>query len=56
MTSRGDVVQYRLQQRGARPHSTPCPLPGEHNQHVFGELLGLPAAQIQRLVETGAIY
>jgi crotonobetainyl-CoA:carnitine CoA-transferase CaiB-like acyl-CoA transferase len=34
----------------------PAPLLGEHNQYVFGELLGLPAAQIQQLVETGAIY
>jgi crotonobetainyl-CoA:carnitine CoA-transferase CaiB-like acyl-CoA transferase len=34
----------------------PAPLLGEHNQYVFGELLGLPAAEIQRLVEAGAIY
>jgi len=34
----------------------PAPLLGEHNQYVFGELLGLPEAEIQRLVEGGAIY
>jgi len=34
----------------------PAPLLGEHNQYVFGELLGLPDAEIQRLVEAGAIY
>jgi benzylsuccinate CoA-transferase BbsF subunit len=34
----------------------PAPLLGEHNDYVFGELLGLPAAEIQRLVEAGAIY
>jgi benzylsuccinate CoA-transferase BbsF subunit len=34
----------------------PAPLLGEHNQYVFGELLGLPAAEIQRLVQAGAIY
>jgi crotonobetainyl-CoA:carnitine CoA-transferase CaiB-like acyl-CoA transferase len=33
----------------------PAPLLGEHNQYVFGDLLGLPGAEIQRLVETGAI-
>ncbi len=33
----------------------PAPLLGEHNQYVFGELLGLPAAEIKRLVEAGAI-
>jgi benzylsuccinate CoA-transferase BbsF subunit len=34
----------------------PAPLLGEHNQYVFGDLLGLPAAEVQRLVEVGAIY
>ena len=33
----------------------PAPLLGEHNQYVFGELLGLPDAEIQRLVQSGAI-
>jgi crotonobetainyl-CoA:carnitine CoA-transferase CaiB-like acyl-CoA transferase len=34
----------------------PAPLLGEHNQYVFGELLGLPDVEIQRLVEAGAIH
>jgi crotonobetainyl-CoA:carnitine CoA-transferase CaiB-like acyl-CoA transferase len=34
----------------------PAPLLGEHNQYIFGDLLGLPAAEIQRLVAAGAIY
>jgi len=34
----------------------PAPLLGEHNQYVFAELMGLPEAEIQRLVEAGAIY
>jgi benzylsuccinate CoA-transferase BbsF subunit len=33
----------------------PAPLLGEHNQYVFGELLGLPEAEIQRLMQAGAI-
>jgi crotonobetainyl-CoA:carnitine CoA-transferase CaiB-like acyl-CoA transferase len=33
----------------------PAPLLGEHNQYVFGDLLGLPDAEIQRLMQTGAI-
>jgi crotonobetainyl-CoA:carnitine CoA-transferase CaiB-like acyl-CoA transferase len=33
----------------------PAPLLGEHNQYVFGELLGLPEPEIQRLMEVGAI-
>jgi crotonobetainyl-CoA:carnitine CoA-transferase CaiB-like acyl-CoA transferase len=36
--------------------SRPAPLLGEHNQYVFGELLGLPEAEIRRLVEAEAIY
>jgi len=31
------------------------PLLGEHNQYVFGELLGLPQDEIQRLVAEGVI-
>jgi crotonobetainyl-CoA:carnitine CoA-transferase CaiB-like acyl-CoA transferase len=34
----------------------PAPLLGEHNQYVFGDLLGLSATEIQRLAEAGAIY
>jgi benzylsuccinate CoA-transferase BbsF subunit len=36
--------------------SRPAPLLGEHNQYVFGELLGLAAPEIRRLVEAEAIY
>lgn len=32
-----------------------APLVGQHNDYVFGELLGLPAAEIKELVEVGAI-
>jgi benzylsuccinate CoA-transferase BbsF subunit len=34
----------------------PAPLLGEHNQYVFGDLLGLPEREIHRLMEAGAIY
>lgn len=34
----------------------PAPLFGEHNQYVFGDLLGLSDAEIQRLKEEKAIY
>jgi benzylsuccinate CoA-transferase BbsF subunit len=34
----------------------PAPLLGEHNQYVFSDLLELPAVEIQRLMELGAIY
>lgn len=33
-----------------------APLLGEHNQHVFGELLGLSSAEIKRLQEAEVIY
>ena len=33
----------------------PAPLLGEHNLHVFGELLGLAETDIQRLTSSGAI-
>ena len=32
------------------------PLRGEHNEHVFGELLGLSGAEIEKLVEEQVIY
>ncbi len=34
----------------------PSPLIGEHNQYVFGELLGLSAEEIATLTEEGVIY
>jgi crotonobetainyl-CoA:carnitine CoA-transferase CaiB-like acyl-CoA transferase len=33
-----------------------APLLGEHNDYVFGTLLGLPAAERQRLAEQKVIY
>ena len=34
----------------------PAPRLGEHNDYVFGELLGLPKEEIQRLMENKIIY
>ncbi len=34
----------------------PGPLLGEHNRYVFGQLLGMPQEEIQRLVEEEVIY
>ena len=33
-----------------------APLVGEHNEYVFGELLGLPQDEIDRLVKEKVIY
>ena len=33
----------------------PSPLKGQHNDYVFGEVLGLPQDEIDRLVASGAI-
>ncbi|MBE0481388.1 MAG: CoA transferase, partial [Dehalococcoidia bacterium] len=32
------------------------PLMGENNEHVFGELLGIPASEIKRLEDEQVIY
>jgi benzylsuccinate CoA-transferase BbsF subunit len=48
-------IPWRLSDTPGRI-SRPAPLLGEHNQYVFGELLGLPDPEIQRLVEAEAIY
>ena len=34
----------------------PAPSLGEHNGYVLGELLGVPAAELERLAETGVVY
>jgi crotonobetainyl-CoA:carnitine CoA-transferase CaiB-like acyl-CoA transferase len=34
----------------------PAPLLGEHNNYVFGELLGLSEEEIETLVEKKVIY
>ena len=46
---------WKLSVTPARVHS-PAPLLGEDNEYVFGELLGLHAADIARLVEEEIIY
>ncbi len=38
------------------PPSHPAPLMGEHNEYVFGELLGMPLKEITDLEEKGVIY
>jgi len=35
---------------------SPAPLLGEHNGYVFGELLGIPQGEIDRLIEEETIY
>ena len=41
---------------GKRPKDfRPAPLLGQHNQYIFGELLGLSDKEIQRLTESGVI-
>ncbi len=35
---------------------TPAPSLGEHNGYVLGELLGVPAADLQRMVEAGVVW
>jgi benzylsuccinate CoA-transferase BbsF subunit len=47
-------IPWRLSHTPGRIHR-PAPLLGEHNQYVFGEVLGLPDTEIQRLMEVGAI-
>ncbi len=34
----------------------PAPLFGQHNQYVFGELLGMDDAEIARLIDGGVVY
>lgn len=48
-------IPWRLSDTPGRIHR-PAPLLGEHNQYVFGDLLGLPEVEIQRLMEAGALY
>lgn len=47
-------IPWRLSETPGRIHR-PAPLLGEHNQYVFGELLGLPSSEVQRLMDAGAI-
>jgi benzylsuccinate CoA-transferase BbsF subunit len=48
-------IPWRLSDTPGRI-SRPAPLLGEHNQYVFGDLLGLSDGEIQQLVEVEAIY
>jgi crotonobetainyl-CoA:carnitine CoA-transferase CaiB-like acyl-CoA transferase len=48
-------IPWRLSDTPGRI-SRPAPLLGEHNQYVFGDLLGLPDVEIHRLIEAGALY
>jgi benzylsuccinate CoA-transferase BbsF subunit len=48
-------IPWRLSDTAGRIRR-PAPLLGEHNRYVFGDLLGLPEVEIQRLIEGGAIY
>jgi benzylsuccinate CoA-transferase BbsF subunit len=47
-------IPWRLSETPGRIRR-PAPLLGEHNAYVFGDLLGLPESEIQRLTEAGAI-
>ncbi len=40
---------------GFPKRSRPAPMIGEHNSQVYGEELGLPAEELQRLAQTGVI-
>jgi benzylsuccinate CoA-transferase BbsF subunit len=46
---------WKLSETPARI-AKPAPLLGEHNDYVFGELLGLSKDEINRLVEDKVIY
>ena len=41
---------------GATPAYARAPSPGEHNDYMFGQLLGFPKDQIERLKESKVIY
>lgn len=43
MTTRGDAIE-------------PAPMFDQHNNYVFGELLGLSGSEIERLIEEEVIY
>ena len=41
---------------GPEPRVTAAPVLGQHNDYVYGELLGLPDEEIERLVNEQIIY
>ena len=47
--------QLRTRGQGARIRG-PSPLLGQHNDYVLGEILGLEADEIQRLVDDQVVY
>jgi benzylsuccinate CoA-transferase BbsF subunit len=49
-----DGLQHRLSRTPAVLR--PAPLMGQHNDYVLRELLGLSAAEVERLVETEVVY
>ena len=55
----GDLTLYDLPWQASglgRGPARPAPTLGENNDYVFGELLGLPKAEIDKLVEDKVIY
>lgn len=46
--------QFRIPGYAGGPNAA-APLLGEHNQHVFGEILGLNEAEIATLIESGVV-
>jgi crotonobetainyl-CoA:carnitine CoA-transferase CaiB-like acyl-CoA transferase len=54
----GHVLYDGLQHRLSRTPATlrPAPLMGQHNHYVLQELLGLSAAEVERLIEAEVVY
>jgi benzylsuccinate CoA-transferase BbsF subunit len=52
--TRYDGLQHRLCRTPATLR--PAPLMGQHNNYVLTEILGLSAAKVARLIETGVVY
>jgi benzylsuccinate CoA-transferase BbsF subunit len=50
-----DGILWKMSETPGRIYRR-APLLGEHNDYVFGELLGLPEEEIKRLVEEKVIY
>jgi crotonobetainyl-CoA:carnitine CoA-transferase CaiB-like acyl-CoA transferase len=48
-------IPWRLSETPGDIHR-PAPSLGEHNDYVFGELLGKPKSEIQRMIEAKVIY
>ena len=48
-------VPWRLEGQPG-PHNAAAPAPGQHNDYVYGELLGLSTAEVARLIEHQIIF